>query len=48
MMPTRRRTRARQRAQRIIAERNLNRRDRLARHGAFGDAGSGADDPTPF
>ncbi len=46
MMPTRRRTRAQQRSQRITAERNRNRDDRLARHRAasVGDP----DEPPPF
>jgi hypothetical protein len=44
MMPLRRRTRAQQRAQRIAAERNHNRNDRLARAAQFGDP----DEPPPF
>jgi Domain of unknown function (DUF222) len=52
MMPRRRRTRAQQRSQRITAERNRNRNDRLARQRAhmsaraapFGDP----DEPPPF
>jgi Domain of unknown function (DUF222) len=44
MMPRRRRTRAQQRAQRIAAERNHNRSDRLARAAQFGDP----DEPPPF
>jgi Domain of unknown function (DUF222) len=52
MMPTRRRTRAQQRSQRITAERNRNRNDRLARQRArrfvsaalYGDP----DEPPPF
>ena len=52
MMPTRRRTRAQQRSQRITAERNRNRNDRLARQrvdrfvsaALYGDP----DEPAPF
>jgi hypothetical protein len=44
MMPTRRHTRAQQRSQRITAERNRNRDDRLARAAPFGDP----DEPPPF
>jgi hypothetical protein len=44
MMPTRRRTRAQQRAQQITTERNRNRDDRLARTSPFGDP----DEPPPF
>lgn len=49
MMPTRRRTRAQQRSQRITAERNHNRDDRLARQRAVPyDSGVSGDDPPPF
>ncbi|MCV7332895.1 HNH endonuclease signature motif containing protein [Mycobacterium cookii] len=49
MMPTRRRTRAQQRSQRITAERNLNRNDRLVRLRAHTYARAGSDDePPPF
>ena len=49
MMPTRRRTRAQQRSQRITAERTRNRNDRLARQRAYTDAGAAPDDePPPF
>ncbi len=49
MMPTRRRTRAQQRSQRITAERNLNRNDRLTRQRAYTYAGAAPDDdPPPF
>ncbi|BBY08191.1 hypothetical protein MNVI_35090 [Mycobacterium noviomagense] len=44
MMPTRRRTRAQQRSQRITTERNQNRADRLARAAPFGDP----NEPPPF
>ncbi|OBK40495.1 hypothetical protein A5658_21155 [Mycobacterium sp. 1245111.1] len=47
MMPLRQRTRAQQRSQRITAERNHNRNDRLARQRAFGYARASSDDP-PF
>jgi hypothetical protein len=47
MMPTRRQTRAQQRSQRITAERNQNRNERLARDRAFGYGRASADDP-PF
>jgi hypothetical protein len=49
MMPTRRRTRAQQRSQRITAERNLNRNDRLTRQRAYTYARRVPDDePPPF
>jgi hypothetical protein len=52
MMPTRRRTRAQQRAQRITAERNRNRNDRLARQRAYRYARAtppgDPDEPPPF
>jgi hypothetical protein len=52
MMPTRRRTRAQQRSQRITAERNRNRNDRLTRQRAYTYARAAplgdADDPPPF
>ncbi len=49
MMPTRRRTRAQQRSQRITAERNLNRNDRLVRRRAHTYARAASDDePPPF
>ncbi|ORX19770.1 HNH endonuclease signature motif containing protein [Mycobacterium xenopi] len=50
MMPSRRRTRAQERSQRITAERNRNRDDRLARQHAYTWAvGYGdPDDPPPF
>ena len=49
MMPTRRRTRAQQRSQRITAERNRNRNDRLTRQRAYTDARAAPDDePPPF
>ena len=49
MMPTRRRTRAQQRSQRITAERNLNRNDRLTRQRAVRYAHATPDDePPPF
>jgi hypothetical protein len=47
MMPIRRRTRAEQRSQRITAERNHNRNDRLVRQRAFGYARASSDEP-PF
>jgi len=47
MMPTRRRTRAQQRSQRITAERNQNRHQRLTRQRAFGYARASSDEP-PF
>jgi hypothetical protein len=43
----RRRTRAQHRSQRIAAERNRNRDDRLARQRAYGYARASSDDP-PF
>ena len=49
MMPTRRRTRAQERSQRITAERNRNRNDRLARQRAYTNARAAPDDdPPPF
>jgi hypothetical protein len=52
MMPTRRRTRAQQRSQRITSERNRNRNDRLARIRAYTNAPAAAfgdpDEPPPF
>ena len=52
MMPTRRRTRAQQRSQRITAERNRNRNDRLARQRAHtyarGAPSGDPDEPPPF
>jgi Domain of unknown function (DUF222)/HNH endonuclease len=49
MMPTRRRTRNQQRSQRITAERNLNRNNRLARRRDYTHARAAADDePPPF
>jgi hypothetical protein len=48
MMPTRRRTRAQQRSQRITAERNRNRNDRLARQRARAEAFGDPDEPPPF
>jgi Domain of unknown function (DUF222) len=49
MMPTRRRTRDQQRSQRITAERNLNRNDRLAQRRAHTYARAASDDePPPF
>lgn len=49
MMPTRRCTRAQQRSQRITAERNRNRNDRLARQRAYTYARAAPDDePPPF
>jgi hypothetical protein len=53
MMPTRRRTRAQQRSQRITAERNRNRNrnrnDRLTRQRAYTYARAAPDDePPPF
>jgi hypothetical protein len=52
MMPTRRRTRAQQRSQRITAERNRNRNDRLARQRAYRYARAAPfgepDEPPPF
>jgi hypothetical protein len=49
MMPTRRRTRAQQRSQRITAERNQNRNDRLTRQRAHRYTRAVADDePPPF
>ncbi len=52
MMPTRRRTRAQQRSQRVTAERNRNRNDRLARQRADANARAAAfgdpDEPPPF
>jgi hypothetical protein len=49
MMPTRRRTRDQQRSQRITAERNLNRNDRLARRRPHTYARAASDDePPPF
>jgi hypothetical protein len=52
MMPTRRRTRAQQRAQRITAERNRNRNDRLARQRVYRYARAtppgDPDEPPPF
>jgi hypothetical protein len=49
MMPTRRRTRTQQRSQRITAERNQNRNDRLTRPRARALArGASDDEPPPF
>jgi hypothetical protein len=49
MMPTRRRTRAQQRSQRVNAERNRNRNDTLTRQRAYTYARAGPDDePPPF
>jgi hypothetical protein len=49
MMPTRRRTRNQQRSQRITAERNLNRNNRLARRRDYTYARAASDDePPPF
>ena len=49
MMPRRRRTRAQRRSQRITAERNRNRNDRLARQRAYRYARAASDDePPPF
>jgi Domain of unknown function (DUF222) len=52
MMPTRRRTRAQQRSQRITTERNRNRNDRLARQRAHAHARAAPsgdpDEPPPF
>jgi hypothetical protein len=48
MMPIRRRTRSQERSQRITAERNQNRNDRLARQHAFGYARASSDEPPPF
>ena len=49
MMPTRRRTRNQQRSQRITAERNLNRNNRLGRRRDHTYARAAADDePPPF
>ncbi len=48
MMPTRRRTRAQQRSQRIAAERNHNRDERLTRQRASGYARASSDEPPPF
>ncbi|MGH3553921.1 MAG: hypothetical protein ACRDTK_03185 [Mycobacterium sp.] len=52
MMPTRRRTRAQQRSQRITAERNRNRNDRLTRQRAYTYARAAPlgdpDEPPPF
>lgn len=48
MMPIRRRTRAQQRSQRISAERNQNRNERLTRQRAFGYARASSDEPPPF
>jgi hypothetical protein len=52
MMPTRRRTRAQQRSQRITAERNRNRNDWLARQRAYtyarGAKFGDPDEPPPF
>ena len=52
MMPSRRRTRAQQRSQRITAERNRNRNDRLARQRAYAYARGAPfgdpDEPPPF
>jgi hypothetical protein len=52
MMPIRRRTRAQQRSQRITAERNRNRNDRLARQRAYAYARAAPfgdpDEPPPF
>jgi len=49
MMPTRRRTRNQQRSQRITAERNLNRNNRLAWRGDYTYARAASDDePPPF
>jgi hypothetical protein len=47
MMPTRQRTRAQQRSQRIAAERNQNHNDKLTRQRAFGYARASSDEP-PF
>ena len=52
MMPTRRRTRAQERSQRITAERNRNRHDRLARQRAYTYPGAtplgDPNEPPPF
>lgn len=48
MMPTRRRTRKQERAQRITAERNKNRNDRLTRQRASRWARASSDEPPPF
>lgn len=48
MMPIRSRTRSQQRAQRITAERNKNRNERLARQRALRHARASSDEPPPF
>jgi hypothetical protein len=52
LMPTRRRTRAQERSQRITTERNRNRDDRLARERAYTHARApqlgDPDEPPPF
>jgi Domain of unknown function (DUF222) len=48
MMPLRRRTRSQERSQRITAERNQNRNERLTRQRAFGYARASSDEPPPF
>jgi hypothetical protein len=48
MMPIRRRTRSQERLQRITAERNQNRNERLTRQRAFGFARASSDEPPPF
>lgn len=48
MMPTRLRTRSQQRSQRITAERNQNRNERLVRQRAFNHARALSDEPPPF
>jgi hypothetical protein len=48
MMPIRRRTRNQERSQRITAERNQNRNDRLSRQRAFGYTRASSDEPPPF
>jgi hypothetical protein len=48
-IPTRRRTRAQRRSQRVTAERNRNRNDRRARQRAYAFARAAPDDePPPF
>jgi hypothetical protein len=47
-MPIRRRTRKQERSQRITAERNQNRNDRLSRQRAFGHTRASSDEPPPF
>jgi hypothetical protein len=48
MIPLRRRTRSQERSQRITAERNQNRNERLTRQRAFGYARASSDEPPPF